>query len=145
MKVTDKREVNDISIRRRRECIKCKKRFTTYERIDAIPLIVIKKNGSKEHFDRDKLTRGIVKACEKRPVTVEHINKVVNEIERKLRSYKKIEVTSKAIGDLVIRKLQKLDKVAYVRFASVYKSFRDIKDFEEEVKSLKKEKRNVAK
>ena len=138
LKVVDKRPTSTHEIRRRRECLKCKKRFTTYERIQNIDLTVIKKDGRKEPFNREKLKQGIIKACEKLPVTLEEIEKAVASIESEIRRLKGKEIKSKAIGEKVISKLKKLDKVAYVRFASVYKSFKDIKDFEKEVKELKK-------
>ncbi|MBM3200218.1 transcriptional repressor NrdR [Candidatus Woesearchaeota archaeon] len=137
-KVVDKRETQDQkSTRRRRECLKCKKRFTTYERIEQSDLIVIKKDNRREPFSREKLKSGIVKACQKRPVSYESIENVLNEIESQLRKKNKAEVTSKEIGELVMKKLKKLDKVAYIRFASVYREFQDIRSFEKELKSLK--------
>jgi len=133
--VVDKRDVED-STRRRRECLSCKKRFTTYEKPE-IQLTVIKKDGSREDFNREKIKAGMLTACEKRPVTAEEIEEAVDEIEARLRKMG-TEVESHKIGELVMRKLLRLDKVAYVRFASVYRSFEDIKAFEEEVKLLKK-------
>ncbi|MCD6589766.1 transcriptional repressor NrdR [Candidatus Woesearchaeota archaeon] len=123
-------------IRRRRQCLKCGKRFTTYERIEHSPLVVIKKNGIREQFDKEKLRRGIIKACEKRPISIEQINKIIDEIESELYSRGEQEVKSKKIGELVMKKLKKLDKVAYIRFASVYREFRDLEDFEKELKKL---------
>lgn len=138
-KVVDKRETPDLSsTRRRRECLKCKKRFTTYERIEQINLFVIKKDQRREPFDKEKLRAGIVKACQKRPISHESIEKVLNEIELMLRKKKKTEIASKEIGEIVMKKLKKLDKVAYIRFASVYREFEDISSFEKELKSLKK-------
>lgn len=135
-KVIDKRDSENIT-RRRRECLnqKCKKRFTTYERVET-NLRVIKKDNSREAFDREKLKTGILKACEKRPITEEQIEKAINEIEIKLRSYG-IEIESKKIGDLVMKKLKKLDKIAYIRFASVYHEFKDIDEFKNTIKELK--------
>ncbi len=136
-KVVDKREqeTTDI-IRRRRECLQCEKRFTTYERIEIVTLTVIKKDGSRERFDRQKLKSGILKACEKRPVADEAVEHIVDDIELELRSYDTTEIPSRVIGDLVSRKLKKLDKVAYIRFASVYKEFEDIDELHKEVAKL---------
>ena len=136
-KVTDSRESDSFEIRRRRECEKCGKRFTTYEKIEQNPLIVIKKDGRRENFSREKLKSGMMRACEKRNVSVEKIDSAVNEVENHLRNEDKTEIPSKLIGELVIRKLKKLDKVAYIRFASIYKDFEDVKDFEKEIKSIK--------
>ena|SRR3972149_10919225 len=138
-KVLDKRPnpAGDAT-RRRRECLKCGKRFTTYERIEEKPLVVIKKDGRREPFSIEKLRNGFLKACEKRPISHDAIEKVVDEIERKLRNSKKTEIPSKVIGELVMKKLKTLDKVAYIRFASVYREFADIKHFEEELKKIKK-------
>ena len=136
IKVLDKRNSDD-SIRRRRECLKCKKRFTTYERIDLVDLTVIKKDGSKQPFSREKVKAGMARSCEKRPISIEQIEKAVDEIEAKLRNAETTEVSSKMIGELVMQKLKKLDKVAYIRFACVYKEFDDPKEFEKEVKALK--------
>ena len=136
-KVLETRESEDLkTTRRRRECLKCEKRFTTYERVETSPLVVIKKDGRREEFDRDKLKKGIIKACEKTEVPIEKIEKFVEEIERKLRMSKSAEVESKKIGRLVAQKLKKLDKVAYIRFASVFRSFVDLEDFERELKKL---------
>jgi transcriptional repressor NrdR len=137
LKVLDKRTSDEKSIWRRRECLKCGKRFTTYERVGSVDLIVIKKDGKRrERFDRSKLKSGILKACEKRPVTNEAIEKIVDEIEAELRGEDSIEIPSKKIGELVMKKLKKLDKVAYIRFASVYREFEDIESFQDELKKL---------
>ncbi|MEK6856476.1 MAG: transcriptional regulator NrdR [Nanoarchaeota archaeon] len=137
-KVVDKRETGEFDItRRRRECLKCEKRFTTYERIERVDLNVIKKDGRKEPFDKEKIRRGILRACEKRPVTLEQIDKVVDGIESDLRKLKSIEIKTEKIGEKIIQALKKLDKVAYIRFASVYRSFDDVKDFEKEIKEIK--------
>ena len=136
-KVTDSRDSDVFETRRRRECEKCGKRFTTYERIEQNPLIVIKKDGRRETFARDKLRSGMAKACEKRDVSMEKIDQAVNDIESMLRNEDKTEIPSKLIGESVIRKLKKLDKVAYIRFASIYKDFEDVKDFEKEIKAIK--------
>ncbi|HCS78473.1 TPA: transcriptional regulator NrdR, partial [Patescibacteria group bacterium] len=122
--VVETRDSDDLSLtRRRRECIKCGKRFTTYERIEMVPLTVLKKNGSREAFDREKLLRGIFKSVEKTTVGHEQVTMIVDEIERELRSANSVEIESRKIGDLVARKLKQLDKVAYIRFASVFKRF----------------------
>jgi transcriptional repressor NrdR len=127
-KVTDKRTSPD-GIRRRRECLKCKKRFTTYERIERTDLYVIKKDGRREKFDIKKLEAGIEKALEKRPIPQDKINKMISAIDEQIRKAGKKEVKSSVIGELVMKKLKKLDDVAYVRFASVYRQFQDINDF----------------
>jgi len=120
-------------IRRRRECLKCKKRFTTYERA-VLDLIVIKKGGKRERFDRNKLKTGIMKACEKRPVSLRAIERLVNEIEAELRKLHKVEIKSRIIGDFVMERLKKIDKVAYVRFASYYKHFNNIQTFKKSLR-----------
>ena len=138
-KVVDKRETAEFDVtRRRRECLKCEKRFTTYERIEKVDLSVVKKDGRKEPFDKEKIRKGILRACEKRPVTLEQIDKIVDAIESDLRKLKSTEIKSEKIGEKVIGALKKLDKVAYIRFASVYRSFKDVKDFEKEIKEIKK-------
>jgi len=135
--VVETRASEDVdTIRRRRECLKCEKRFTTYERIENVNLVVIKKDGKREQFDRDKLKRGIVRSCEKTAVSMEEIEKIVTEVERELRGGDSVEVESKKIGQMVAIKLKKIDKVAYIRFSSVFKRFVDIEDFQEEVKRL---------
>ena len=136
-KVTDKRD-SEGETRRRRECLKCKKRFTTYERAEELDIIVIKKDKTREPFSREKLKTGILKACEKRPIETEKIDKMLNEIERKLREkVKGKEIESKEIGEEVMKQLKKLDKVAYIRFASVYHEFKDITDFKKAMKEVK--------
>jgi len=134
-KVTDRRQ-SPKGIRRRRECLKCKKRFTTYEKIAKSELYVTKKDGRRERFDKEKLESGIERAFEKRPVAKEEIDKMINEIEEKLMRRGKKEVKSSVIGELVMRKIKKLDNIAYIRFASVYRDFQDIKDFKKEMKGL---------
>lgn len=137
-RVIDKRETNDQKvIRRRRECLKCKSRFTTYERIEP-DLIVIKKDRRRERFDRNKLKTSIIKACEKRPISLRTIERLTNEIESELKELGSSEVKSSTIGDLVMKKLHKIDEVAYVRFASYYKHFKDVESFEKELKKLRK-------
>lgn len=137
-RVLDKRETTDKQItRRRRECLKCGKRFTTYERIEMPDIVVIKKDKRREPFNREKLKTGIVKACSKRPISMDTIENIVDDIERKLRQYRKNEIKSSLIGEMVIKKLRSLDKVAYIRFASVYRDFDDISSFEKELNNLK--------
>ena len=138
-KVLDKRETEDKkATRRRRECLGCQKRFTTYERIEPINIRVIKKNSNREQFDMNKIINGILKACEKRPITKEDIEKAAAEVEDELIKLDSEEVHSKAIGEIVMNKLRKLDKVAYIRFASVYREFADLKEFEAEISRLLK-------
>lgn len=134
-KVTNKRK-SPNGIRRRRECLKCGKRFTTYEKIEREDLYVIKKDKGREKFDIEKLKKGIEKAFEKRPIPQEKIKKMLNEIEETLRKRGKREIKSSIIGDLVIRKMKKLDNIAYIRFASVYRDFRDVEDFKRELRGL---------
>lgn len=136
-KVVDKRDVeDDNSIRRRRECLACTKRFTTYERIDMVNLIVVKKNGNRQQFDPEKLKLGIIRSCEKRPVPLEKIELIINDIGTKLRNRKSIEIKSDDIGEMVMSRLKKIDKVAYIRFASVYREFADVEEFEKELSKL---------
>jgi transcriptional repressor NrdR len=136
-RVLDSRDSNEGAvIRRRRECEACKRRFTTYERVDELNPVVIKKDGRREAFDRDKLLMGLKKACEKRPVSVEQLEEIITSIERKLQETGEKEVPSTVIGEEVMRKLPALDEVAYVRFASVYRSFRDIAEFMDELKDI---------
>jgi transcriptional repressor NrdR len=137
IEVVETRDSEDLeTIRRRRECLKCEKRFTTYERIENINLVVIKKDGRREQFDRDKLKRGIIRSCEKTKVSMEDIERIVTEIERELRGADSVEVDSKKIGQLVATRLKKIDKVAYIRFSSVFRRFVDVEDFEKELKKL---------
>ena len=135
LRVTDKR-ASPEGIRRRRECLKCRKRFTTYERLERENLYVIKKDGRREKFDRNKLSNGIYRAFEKRHVPKEKIDKMINEIDEQLGRRGKKEVKSSAIGELVMKKIKKIDNVAYIRFASVYRDFQDINDFKREIKGL---------
>ena len=135
LRVKDKR-ASSQGIRRRRECLKCKKRFTTHETIDRGDIYVIKKDKTREKFSREKLERGIYKAFEKRPVSKPEIEKMINEIEEQLRRKGKKEVTSSLIGELVMRKIKKLDNIAYIRFASIYRNFQDVADFKKELKEL---------
>jgi transcriptional repressor NrdR len=133
--VTNKRDSPD-GVRRRRECLKCKKRFTTYEKIERSDLYVIKKDGRREKFEIKKLETGIERAFEKLPVPKEKIKKMINEIEEQIRKSGKKEVKSSVIGEIVMKKLKKIDDIAYIRFASVYRQFKDIKDFKQEMKDL---------
>ena len=129
-KVIDSRPTEDnTAIRRRRECLNCEKRFTTYEKIESIPLIVVKKDGNRETFDRDKIINGMIKSCEKRPVSIEKLESVANEIESDIKKKAKKEVSSNEIGEEIMKHLKKLDEVAYVRFASVYRQFKDVNSF----------------
>ncbi|MGR6835635.1 transcriptional regulator NrdR [Syntrophomonas erecta] len=139
-RVIDSRASEDgSSIRRRRECMTCRRRFTTYERVEERPLLVIKKGGNREPFSREKLIKGLTRACEKRPVSMENIEKIVVEIERDLRDRYDREVSSILIGEMVMDKLQKIDEVAYVRFASVYRQFADLNSFISTIEQIKKE------
>ena len=138
-KVIDSRRLEETNaIKRRRECLSCEKRFSTYERVELAPLVVIKKNGDREQFDRQKLLRGIMHACEKRPVSIDTMEKLVSEVETQLNNELMQEVESEKIGELVMDKLKEVDEVAYVRFASVYRQFRDINTFMEELQKLLK-------
>lgn len=141
-KVIDSRHADEgNSIRRRRECEKCKKRFTTYEKIEDITLMIVKKDGNRESFDRNKIINGIIKACEKRPISLNEIENVVLDIENIINKSMVREIDSKKIGELVMEKLRELDEVAYVRFASVYRHFKDINTFLQELEKILKEKR----
>jgi len=140
-KVVDSRPAEEgATIRRRRECLKCGKRFTTYEVLERVPLVVVKKDGRRQTFDKVKLMNGMIKACEKRPVSVEQIQRVTDEIEQEIQNSLEREVDSTRIGELVMKKLKDLDEVAYVRFASVYRQFKDINTFMEELNKLLGEK-----
>ncbi len=136
-KVLDSRPANENkSIRRRRECEQCSRRFTTFEMIEETPLIVIKKDGSREEFSRDKISRGLIRACEKRPVTAEQLEVIVSEVEKEIRNTAHAEVESSNIGAIVMSQLYPIDEVAYVRFASVYRQFKDIDMFMKELNNL---------
>jgi transcriptional repressor NrdR len=135
--VVETRDSEDLNtIRRRRSCLLCTKRFTTYERIENVHLTVIKKDGRREQFEREKLKIGLLKSCEKTTISLQEIEKIITEIERELRSADSVEVTSVRVGELVAEKLKAIDKVAYIRFASVFRHFVDVEDFEKEVKQL---------
>jgi len=139
-KVTDSRDTGSYTIRRRRECLKCNKRFTTYEYVEMNPVLIIKKDGRREKFDRNKIKKGIMKALEKRPVSHEKIEEIINKIEEKIRRSGKEEIGSTIIGEYVMNELKEIDQVAYIRFASVYRSFADITFFQKEIKNLSREK-----
>jgi len=141
-KVIDSRPAEEgTTIRRRRECLSCGKRFTTYEIMERLPLLVVKRDGSRQSFDRMKVIGGMIKACEKRPVPVDEIERVADEIEQELQSSLEREVSSVQIGEMIMERLKDLDQVAYVRFASVYRQFKDINTFLDELNKLLKESR----
>jgi transcriptional repressor NrdR len=140
-KVIDSREAREgNNIRRRRECLACQKRFTTYERIEEIPFMVVKKDGRRERFDRQKVLNGLLKACEKRPVAIHRLAAIVDEVESALLAEADRELASTAIGEIVMNRLRELDKIAYVRFASVYRDFQDEEAFFNEIRRLLKDK-----
>lgn len=141
-RVLDSRPIEEgRSIRRRRECEQCHYRFTTFEKVEEIPLIVVKKDGAREEFSKDKLLRGLIKACEKRPVTLKQLEDTIFDIEKELRSQGTAEIQSESVGEMVMERLAKIDEVAYVRFASVYRQFKDINVFIDELKELIKKER----
>ncbi len=141
-KVIDSRPTDEGHvIRRRRECSKCKNRFTTYEKIEEIPLIVVKKDGTRESYNRPKLINGLIRACEKRPISIDMIEKMIDEVERTLHNELEREIPSERIGELIMEKLKLLDEVAYVRFASVYRQFKDLNTFKDELTKLLNEKK----
>jgi transcriptional repressor NrdR len=136
-KVVDSRESREGDvIRRRRECLKCERRFTSYERIDEIPYMVVKKDGTREPFAREKVLSGVLKACEKRPIPMSKIESLVNSVEKYVQESRERERSTEKIGELIMRRLKELDKVAYVRFASVYLDFKDVSEFMSELRSL---------
>ena len=135
-RVIDSRPTDDISIRRRRQCDECKRRFTTYEKIETLPLIVVKKDNNREPYDREKLVAGIVRSCHKRPVSMEQINDMVDDIESQIFNTDKKEIPTTTIGSIVMDELKKVDQVAYVRFASVYREFKDVNTFMDELKKI---------
>ncbi|NTV81538.1 MAG: transcriptional regulator NrdR [Candidatus Aminicenantes bacterium] len=140
-KVIDSRESKKgISIRRRRECLSCKRRFTTYEKVEEIPYMVVKKDGTRQPFDTQKLLRGMMKACEKRPIQISQLEEIIEEIESRLQERPDKEIGVAEIGEFVMDRLRGLDKVAYVRFASVYREFGDVAEFRRELEDLMKEK-----
>ncbi|MHC1721324.1 MAG: transcriptional regulator NrdR [Clostridiaceae bacterium] len=140
-KVVDSRSTDDdVSIRRRRECLSCGKRYTTYEKVEDIPILVIKRNMNREYFDRSKIIGGLIKACQKRPVSRGQIENIADEVEKKITNEMLTEVKSEYIGELIMEHLKKIDEVAYVRFASVYRQFKDVNTFLEEIKNLMSDK-----
>jgi transcriptional repressor NrdR len=140
-KVIDSRESkNGFTVRRRRECLSCGKRYTTYEKIEEIPYMVVKKDGQRQRFDDQKLLKGLLKACEKRPIPIAKLEEMVEEIDNMLQERPEKEISTTEIGQYVIQKLHELDKVAYVRFASVYRDFKDVLEFKEELEKILKEK-----
>lgn len=139
-KVVDSRHTDSNSIRRRRECESCKKRFTTYETIETTPVMVIKKDNTREYFDREKIKNGLIKSCEKRPVSVDQIEGVVSYIENEINKNYMTEVETRLIGEMIMDKLKDIDEVSYVRFASVYRQFKDINTFVNELKTILMEK-----
>ena len=139
-KVVDSRPADEGSIRRRRECLQCERRFTTYETVESLPMVVIKKDGSRQTFDRSKVLRGIQRCCEKRPVPVADMERMALEIEQELQNKLEREISTELVGEMVMDKLKKADEVAYVRFASVYRQFKDINTFMSELNKLLNEK-----
>lgn len=140
-KVVDSRHSEDgASIRRRRECLNCQKRFTTYETVESLPIIVVKRDNSRQAFDRNKIMNGMLRACEKRPVSMQDLETAVNEIEALVQNSLEREITTEFIGEQVMEKLKALDEVAYVRFASVYRQFKDIHSFMQELNKILEEK-----
>ncbi len=140
-KVVDSRHSEDgTSIRRRRECLSCQKRFTTYETVESLPIIVVKRDNSRQPFDRNKIMNGMLRACEKRPVSMQELENAANEIESLVQNSLEREITTEYIGKLVMEKLKALDEVAYVRFASVYRQFKDIHSFMQELNKILEEK-----
>lgn len=136
-RVIDSRPADEnMSIRRRRQCDKCQKRFTTYEKVEAIPLVVIKKDQTREPYDRTKIEKGVFRSCHKRPISVPQMNQLVDQVEAKVFSKEEREIPSSYIGELVMRYLEELDAVAYVRFASIYREFKDVDTFMEELKKI---------
>ena len=136
-RVIDSRPADEnMSIRRRRQCDKCQKRFTTYEKVEAIPLVVIKKDQTREPYDRTKIEKGVFRSCHKRPISVPQMNHLVDQVEAKVFSKEEREIPSSNIGELVMRDLEELDAVAYVRFASIYREFKDVDTFMEELKKI---------
>lgn len=142
-KVIDSRSTEDsMAIRRRRECLKCSKRYTTYEKIEDIPILVIKKDLSREYFDKSKIINGLIKACQKRPVSRQQIENIAFEVEKKLSNDMVSEIKSDKIGEMIMEKLKSVDEVSYVRFASVYRQFKDINTFMDEISNLISNKKN---
>lgn len=141
-KVVDSRSTEDYTaIRRRRECLKCSKRYTTYEKVEDIPILVIKKDATRENFNKDKIINGLIKACQKRPVSRGQIESIAEDIEKNISNKMIVEVKSDYIGELIMERLKEIDEVSYVRFASVYRQFKDINTFVNELKNILMEKR----
>ncbi|MBP2025834.1 transcriptional regulator NrdR [Peptoniphilus stercorisuis] len=141
-KVVDSRPTDEgATIRRRRECINCKGRFTTYEKIEETPIMVVKKDGNRQAFNRNKIINGMIKSCEKRPVSRDDIENAANNIEKQLQNSLKKEITSEEIGNMVMKELKELDEVSYVRFASVYRQFKDVQSFFDELEDIMKQKK----
>ena len=136
-KVIDSRRNEDFSIRRRRECLKCKKRFTTYEKIETSPILVIKKDSTREPFDKEKLRKGILNSCIKRPISSKIVDRLVEEVENEISLRDEPEIPSIEIGELVLKKLKRIDDIAYIRFASVYREFKEVENFNAEVAKIK--------
>lgn len=132
---------SDVSLRRRRECKKCGKRFTTYERMEATNVLVVKRSGARQLFSRDKIRRGLLRACEKRPVSAEQVEKLLDRVEEKIKKRRSGEIKSERLGEMVMRELKRLDKVAYIRFASVYLDFKDPEDFSEALLEIQRRKK----
>lgn len=142
-KVVDSRPADDGStIRRRRECLACQKRFTTYETIERLPLVVVKRDGSRQSFDKVKVLNGMIRACEKRPVPIQELEKIANDVEQQLQEAFEREISTTDIGEMIMERLKTLDEVSYVRFASVYRSFKDISTFMDELAKLLEDKNN---
>ena len=139
-KVVDSRHTDSNSIRRRRECESCKKRYTTYETIETTPVMVVKKDNTREYFDREKIKNGLIKSCEKRPVSIEQIESIISYIENQINKNYMTEVETRLIGEMIMDKLKDIDEVSYVRFASVYRQFKDINTFVNELKTILMEK-----
>lgn len=139
-RVIDSRPTDDSSIRRRRQCDECGKRFTTYEKVETLPLIVVKKDNNREPYDREKIVAGIVRSCHKRPISMKQINDMVDDIEGQIFNMEEKEIPTTTIGSIVMDKLKDLDEVAYVRFASVYREFKDVNTFMDEIKKILKKK-----
>lgn len=137
-RVIDSRPTDDSSIRRRRQCDECGKRFTTYEKVETLPLIVVKKDNNREPYDREKIVAGIVRSCHKRPISMKQINDMVDDIEGQIFNMEEKEIPTTTIGSIVMDKLNDLDEVAYVRFASVYREFKDVNTFMDEIKKILK-------
>lgn len=143
-RVVDSRPADDgRAIRRRRECESCSFRFTTFERIEQAPILVVKKNGNREEFNREKLLRGIIRACEKRPIAMEQMEAIVDEVEREIRKRGENEIPSEKIGEYVMDRLAKIDEIAYIRFASVYRQFKDIEVFMKEMQELERKRSDL--